>query len=213
MAETPRLYLITPPLADAAAFAPALEAAMAAADVACVLVRTAARDESAVKAAVKVLAPIVQGRGAALLVEGSDPRLAVRADADGLHVAGGTPALFEAVEALHPKKIVGAGHLAGRDEAMLSGEAGADYLLFGGPDEPHEQDAILERVAWWADIFNVPCVGYAVSPADAGAVARAGAEFVALCGGLWDAPDGVAAILHQVEADLADGVAREAAPA
>ncbi len=40
MAEAaPRLYLITPPLAEAAAFAPLLEAALAAGDIACVLLR------------------------------------------------------------------------------------------------------------------------------------------------------------------------------
>ena len=43
-AEPQRLYLVTPPLSDAAAFLPDLEAAMAAGDVACVLARIATPD-------------------------------------------------------------------------------------------------------------------------------------------------------------------------
>ena len=199
--EPPRLFLITPPVADAAAFAPLLEAAMAAADVACVLLRTAATDESSAKAVFRVLAPIVQKHDAACLVS-DDPRRAARVDADGVHVTTVGAGLDEAIDAFKSRKIVGIGGLRGRDEAMTAGESGVDYLMFGGPDEEMTQDAIIERVAWWAEIFNVPCVGYAVSPAQAGEVADAGAEFVALCDGLWDDATRIAAVLEAVMADI-----------
>ena len=45
----PRLYLITPPVADAEGFAPALKAALGAGDVACVLLRFAPPDEGSRK--------------------------------------------------------------------------------------------------------------------------------------------------------------------
>ena len=196
MSEAPRLFLITPPVADAAAFAPLLEAAMTAADVACVLLRTATNDEGSIKATFRALAPIVQSRDAAFLV-GQDARIAARVGADGVHVSRVGADLDDALEALRTRKIVGVGGLANRDDAMIAGESGVDYLLFGGPDERSNQDAILERVAWWAEIFNVPCVGYAVSPERAGDVARAGAEFVALCDGLWDDRAGVVETLRR----------------
>lgn len=199
MSETPRLYLITPRLAEAGAFLPRLEAALDAADVACVLLRTAGADEGAAKAVVRALAPAVQGRGAALLVEG-DSRFAGRTEADGLHVGGVGAALDEALDALKPKKIVGVGGLVDRDAAMTAGETGVDYLMFGGPDETGDVDSVAERVAWWAEIFNVPCVGYCAVPADVAVMARAGAEFVALCEGVWDDPAGV---LAAVACDLA----------
>ncbi len=203
MPEPSRLYLITPPLTEAADFAPLLEAAVEAADVACVLLRTATRDEGAVKAAFRALAPVVQGRGAAFLVGGS-ARLAARVDADGVHLPGVGPDLPEALDALRDRRIVGVGGLQGRDDAMMAGESGVDYLLFGGPGEAMDHEAVVERVAWWAEIFNVPCIGYAHGPGDAGAVARAGAEFVALCEGLWDEdPGAVAATLRAVAAELA----------
>lgn len=201
MADAPRLFLITPPVSDAAAFAPLLAAAVAAADVACVLIRAAARDEHGVKAVVRALAPIVQGGGAAALVE-QEARLAARLDVDGVHVAGGG-ALFqetldEALAALKPQKIVGAGGFEGRDGAMAAGEAGADYLMFGTPGGAESHEALCDLVAWWAQIFNVPCVGYARHPDLAGDIAAAGAEFIGLCDGLWDRPEAIAATLAAV---------------
>ena len=187
MSEPTRFYLITPPLRGAEDFLPRLEAALDAADVACVLLRTATADEGEAKALVRALGPAVQRRGAALLVEG-DTRFAGRTDADGLHVSGVGPALTEALDALRPKKIVGVGGLHDRDTAMAAGESGADYLMFGFPGAGQDGEAVAERVAWWAEIFNVPCVGYCADPAQAGVIARAGAEFVALCEGLWDEP-------------------------
>ena len=201
MSEPPRLFLITPPVADAASFAPLLEAAMGAADVACVLLRTAAIDEGTIKTIFRALAPIVQRRDAAMLV-GGHARLAARVDADGVHVARVGPDLDEALDAMRARKIVGVGGLANRDDAMAAGESGVDYLMFGGPDERNNQDAIVERVSWWAEIFNVPCVGYALSPERAEDIARAGAEFVALCDGLWDHPGRIAATIRDVVASL-----------
>ena len=201
MSETPRLFLITPPITDANGFAPLLQTAMAAADVACVLVRTASNDEGAAKAVFRALAPIVQQRDAACLVA-DDPRRAARVDADGVHLSSAGAALDEALDSFRSRKIVGVGGLKGRDDAMTAGESGVDYLMFGGPDEAQTQDSINERVAWWAEIFNVPCVGYAVLPSHAGEVARAGAEFVALCEGLWDQPAQIEAVLAAVAADI-----------
>lgn len=198
MSESARLYLITPPLTEAGPFLPRLEAALDAGDVACVLLRTATADEGDAKALVRALGPAVQQRGAALLVEG-DTRFAGRTEADGLHVAGVGLALDEALEALRPKKIVGVGGLQDRDSAMAAGESGADYLMFGFPGDGQDVAAVAERVAWWAEIFNVPCVGYCADPAQAGAIGRAGAEFVALCEGFWDDP---AAVLATVTRDL-----------
>ena len=77
-----------------------------------------------------------------------------------------------------------------RDEAMTAGEMGADYVMFGeprgeGPAMPLE--LLLERVGWWAEIFETPCVAYAETVEAAGGLARAGADFVALGGAVWEA--------------------------
>lgn len=195
--EAPRLFLITPPLDEAASFLPLLEAALAATDVACLLIRASSRDEGTVKAIVRALAPPAQAKGVACLVE-HEPRLAARAGADGVHMVGTDGDLAEALNALRPDRIVGAGGLSGRDAAMEAGEAGVDYLMFGGPDEPESHESVRERVQWWAEIFNVPCVGYARDPGQAADLAEAGAEFIALCEGVWSDPETTGAVLARV---------------
>ena len=66
---------------------------------------------------------------------------------------------------------------------MLAAEAGADYVMFGEPDAAGRRpafDAIAERVAWWAELFEIPCVGFAASLDEVEPLAAAGADFVAV---------------------------------
>jgi thiamine-phosphate pyrophosphorylase len=191
--HAPRLYLITPPISDWTPYPLLFEAAMAACDVACVLLRTAAHDEGEKEKILRALAPLVQKHGVACLVA-DDPQLAVRANADGVHVEGAGARLQSALRAIKPGHIVGAGGLPTRDAAMAAGEAGADYLMFGGGAESHA--AIVERVAWWAEIFNVPCVGYAHDLASIGDLVRGGADFIALGDAVFADPRGAAAALR-----------------
>ena len=205
MAAAPRLFLVTPKLVDPAPFAPLLQAAVEAADVACVLIR-AAGGEQDLKNIARVLAPIAQNHGAAALIE-AEARLAARLGLDGVHVDGVGTSLNEALATLKPDGIVGAGGLESRDDAMAAGEAGVDYVMFGAPedgdtDRADDHPAIRERVAWWAEIFNVPCVGYARRPELAGDMAEAGAEFVGVGDGLWDRPEAIAEILADVRTAL-----------
>ena len=162
------------------------------------------------RAIVKALAPVVQDSGAALLLA-LDHRLAARTEADGIHVTGSGPALAEALAALRPRKIVGAGALVGRDATMVAGDSGADYVMFGGPDDPESAESVLERASWWAEIFNVPCVAYAHRPDLVFDLAATGVEFVALCDGIWDDPAATAAIVRRAAESIADAARMEVA--
>jgi thiamine-phosphate pyrophosphorylase len=177
----PRLYLVSPDVADAAAFADTLAAALAGADVAAVLLRLAAGDERGLINIAKKLAPLIQSAGAACLIAGH-PDIVARVGADGAHLTG-IEAFTAAQAALRPDRIAGCGGLATRHDAMLAAEAGADYVLFGEPDAAGYRpsfEAVAERVTWWAEIFEPPCVGFAVSLAEVNALATAGADFVAV---------------------------------
>ena len=180
-----RLYLITPVLDAVAPFLPALNEALMAGDVACVLLRLASRDPGTVKKMVQAAAPSVQGAGAALLIEG-DPQLVARCGADGLHVMRAAESMANALETLKPDFIVGVGPLESRDDCMNAGEAGADYVMFGASD-----DSALERTQWWAEIFNVPCVAVAASLADVADLVAANADFIAPGDWLWTQAGGV----------------------
>jgi thiamine-phosphate pyrophosphorylase len=55
--------------------------------------------------------------------------------------------------------------------------------MFGEPDAAQHRPsfaAILERTAWWAELFEVSCVGYAANADEVAPLAAAGADFVAL---------------------------------
>jgi len=184
----PRLYLITPAVDDPLAFAPRLEAALAAADIAAVLLRLAAADERTLINRAKAIAAPVQRRDVALILDGH-AELAARAGADGAHLYG-IEAFVAALPLLKPDRIAGAGALRSRHDAMLAGENGADYVMFGDAraERPRERAPFAEteeRVQWWAELFEVPCVGYAASLDEAAALVRAGADFVALDEWIW----------------------------
>lgn len=199
----PRLYLTTPRLADTGAFAGRLRTALTAADVAAVLLRLADTDEGTLIKRAKALAPVVQDAGAALLLDGR-AGLVARARADGAH-ATGLMEFGEATEALKPDWIVGAGGLASRHDAMLAAEQGADYVMFGEPDASGARpsfEAIEERVAWWAEVFEAPCVGYAAVIGEVAPLAKAGADFVMLGDWLWADDDAVAATMTEAAQHL-----------
>jgi thiamine-phosphate pyrophosphorylase len=191
--STPRcsLYLVTPFLsgADAKAFAGVFAEVLDAAAIACALVRLAPAAETDAKA---ILPPLLRAAAAAdcaLLIE-TDARLAARLGADGVHVAGASADLVSAIESLKPERIVGAGSLRTRDDAMTAGELGADYVMFGEPRRgarAMDLEALAERVSWWAEIFETPCVAYADTISAARELARAGADFVAVDEAIWSA--------------------------
>ena len=175
----PRLYLVTPQ--DPAGLADRLAQALDAADVAAVLLRLPQADESTQVNHANALAPTVQGKGAALLLDGH-PDLAARAGADGVHLSG-IEAFMTALATLKPARMAGCGRLATRHDAMVVAEAGADYVMFGEPDAAGRRpafEAVAERVAWWAELFETPCVGFAASLQEREPLAAAGADFFAL---------------------------------
>jgi len=185
------IYLVTPLLSamNANAFAKILGEVLAAAPIASVRVRFAPDAEGDAKAIVSPLIRVATVADCALILDG-DPRRAARLGADGAHVSGAGEALDEALASLKPERIVGAGSLRMRDEAMTAGEKGADYVMFGEPRggaPAMALELLLERVGWWAEILETPCVAYAETIEAAGRLARAGADFVALEEAVWDA--------------------------
>ena len=81
---------------------------------------------------------------------------------------------------------------------MLAGEAGADYVMFGEPGAEARRppfDAIVDRVTWWAELFEIPCVAYAASLEEIGPLCAAGADFIALGDAVFADPRGAAAAL------------------
>jgi thiamine-phosphate pyrophosphorylase len=196
----PRLYLATPLVDDPSLLIADLPALLAGADVAAVLLRLAPTDPRSMISRIKVLAPVIQNGGAALLLEGN-VELVARSGADGAHLTG-IDAMQEALPTLKPDRIAGVGGLATRHDSMAAGEAGADYVLFGEPDARGARpsvEAIAERLQWWAELFEPPCVGFAATLEEAREFAAAGADFVLVGDFIWADPRGAAAALMDAE--------------
>lgn len=210
----PRLYLATPLIDDPAPLTAELPGLLAAADVAAVLLRLKETDQRTMISRVKALVPGVQKGGAALLLDGH-VELVARAGADGAHLTG-IAALEDAMPSLKPERIAGVGGLATRHDSMSAGEMGADYVLFGEPDARGQRpsaQAIAERLDWWAELFEPPCVGFAGSTGEAYEFAAAGADFVLVGDFIWADPRGPKAALAEAEAAIKKAYADAAAGA
>lgn len=202
----PRLYLSTPVIEDPAALVGTLSELLGKADIAAVLLRLAPSDPRSLTSRIKAIAQVAQNADAALLVEGHVD-LVARGGADGAHLPGLAP-MQEALPMLKPDWIAGCGGLTTRHHAMSAGEAGADYVLFGEPDPNGQRpsaDAIAERLEWWAELFEPPCVAYAVSLDEAEQFAAAGADFVLVGDLIWNDQRGAAAALADVEKAIKQG--------
>lgn len=195
MSHTTRLALLGPHGLDAAAtegFVTALRTACGAGDVAAVLLRLAATDERGLTAQVKQVAPVAQEHGAALVVAcpgftGDLATVAIRGGADGVHIDKPRD-LKDYRDRLRDGRILGVGGTETKHAAMEAGEAGVDYVMFGGlyPDgAAPDAETVLGRVSWWAEIFETPCIAVATSLDAIGPLVATGAEFIGLESGLW----------------------------
>ena len=196
----PRLYLATPDVEDPKDLLVNLPRLIAEADVAAVLLRLKPVDHRTMISRVKALAPAIQDQGAALLLDGH-AELVARAGADGAHLTG-IEALEDALPTLKPDRIAGVGGLTTRHDSMAAGELGADYVLFGEPDASGQRpsvDAVCERLQWWDELFEPPCVGFAGAPGEVGEFAAAGADFVLVGDFIWADPRGAEAALIEAE--------------
>ncbi len=199
-----RLYLITPPAFDPAAFQSVLRDALVGGDVACVQLRVKDVPDETVLAAGRVLMPVVQAAGAAFIVN-DRPHLAKALGADGVHVGQHDATYADARRIVGKDAIVGVTCHDSRHLAMEAAEAGADYVAFGAmfPTSTKEAKsrAAPELIQWWADLFDVPCVAIGgITVDNAASLVDAGADFLAVSAGVWSHPQGPREAVRQFNA-------------
>jgi thiamine-phosphate pyrophosphorylase len=130
-----------------------------------------------------------------------DIALAKRLNADGVHLGQDDGDPREARRILGPEAQIGVTCHASRHMAMEAGEAGADYVAFGAfyptttkTVEHHAEPEILE---WWQGMFELPCVAIGgITVDNAKILVDAGADFLAVSGGVWAHPEGPAAAVR-----------------
>jgi thiamine-phosphate pyrophosphorylase len=169
-------------------FLPRLEAALEAADVACLLIAAPADARDAdIGAIAEPLIRAAQARDVAALLPGR-AALAKTLGADGVHLdlrAGDTADAMrlyrEARKTLGEDAIVGTACPPERHLSMEVAEAGADYVGF----DLAASDTTA-TLAWWGEVMTVPCVAFGlIDPGTATALARDGTDFIAPDPELW----------------------------
>jgi thiamine-phosphate pyrophosphorylase len=203
-----RLYLVTPALDDPGALTGELESALGAADIAAVLLRLADGGERSLIERAKAVAAVTQRHDVALVLDGH-PEIMARAGADGAHLSG-IQTFAAAFAMLKPDRIAGAGGLRSRHDAMLAAETGADYVMFGDPDRHGRRpgfEELRDRLTWWTELFEIPCVAYAASEHEIEPLAETGADFLALGEWIWREPNGAARAAAAAAMRLAESVA------
>ncbi|MHA3792890.1 thiamine phosphate synthase [Rhizorhabdus wittichii] len=195
-----KLYLISPPAIDAG-FAETLAAAIDAAPVvAAFQLRLKGIDEHRIAELARPLQAVCASREVAFIVNDSIG-LAKRLDADGVHLGQEDGDPREARQALGPTAQIGVTCHDSRHLAMEAGEAGADYVAFGAfyetgtkPTKHRPEPSIL---GWWSTLFELPSVAIGgITPANAAPLIAAGADFLAVSGAVWNAPEGPAAAVR-----------------
>ena len=207
-----RLYLLTPPrLDDLAGFAHTLALALDAGDVAALQIRLKDHTEAEITAAALVLAPVAQARGVAVIMN-DRPDLAASLGLDGVHIGQEDASYRDARRIVGPDRMVGVTCHDSRHLAMEAAEAGADYVAFGaffdtGTKAPKTR-ADPEILTIWQETMQVPCVAIGgITVENARSLAAAGADFLAVCAGVWAHPDGPAAAVAALNAEMAAGFA------
>jgi len=207
-----RLYLITPPAAaDPAAFAATLETALSAGDVAALQVLIKPASEGEIEALTRAVLPVCRARGVAVILN-DRPDLAARLGCDGVHIGQDDASYDEARRLMGNEGIVGVTCHDSLHLAMDAAEAGADYVAFGAffPTSTKQAKSRTEPelLRGWQQAMLTPCVAIGgITVDNAAGLAAAGADFLAVSAGVWAHPQGPAAAVSALNAEIAKGLA------
>lgn len=198
--ERPRLYLITPPqIDDVPAFVDQFRAAIQGGDIASLQIRLKKGDEinlAATREVAQAVKRICTAEHIALFINDS-PQLARALQVDGVHLGMDDMEIAEARELIGPDMIIGATCKNSKHQAMIAGEAGADYVAFGAfhptATKADTTQAEPEILTWCQMFLTLPCVAIGgITVSNAKPILDAGADFLAVSSGVWDHHDGPA---------------------
>ena len=195
-----QLYLVTPPALEPAAFAETLKAALDGGPAACLQLRLKDAPDDAVRRTAEILMPVCHAYDVAFLIN-DRPDLAREMGADGVHVGQEDAAYAEARAIVGEDATVGVTCHNSLHLAMEAAEAGADYVAFGAFFPTRTKDpkskADLETLESWSAATVVPCVAIGgITVENCRPLIRAGADFLAVVGGVWSHPAGPAAAVR-----------------
>ena len=190
------LYLLTPDEPDTAALL-ARVAPLLGAGVAMLQLRNKRAQPELLREQALALLPVCRSHGIPLIIN-DDWRLAREIGAAGAHLGEHDGELRDARAALGAAAILGASCYDEIARAERATAAGASYLAFGACFESGTKPTARRMplsVLRDARRLGLPTVAIGgITPDNAGQVIAAGADFIAVIGAVFDAPDPLAAV-------------------
>ena len=201
-----RLYVITPERFDLHVFPSLLAQALDAGEIAAVQLRLKNVDEDTWKRAIETLRPICQTRDVTFLLN-DRADLVEATGSDGAHVGQEDMPAPDARRLMGPRRTLGVTCKSSRDLADRAIAEGADYVAFGAffPSMSKQVTNVAdaEILRWWAQHRKVPsCAIGGITAANLGPLVRAGANLLAIIGGVWNHADGPAAGVRAINAAI-----------
>ena len=185
-----------------AEFAPLLDEALAAGDVACLQLRLKntdnhAADEALIAEAIAQLMPVAHRHDVAFILN-DNPELAAKYDCDGAHIGQDDMAYAAARAIMGDDKIIGVTCHDSKHLAMEAGEAGADYVAFGAFYETQTKQAKtqapLDILSFLARVCRTSLCRHWRHRPIMPAAGAAGADFIAASSSVWQHGDGAQAV-------------------
>lgn len=190
-----QLYLISP-LETGGDFPQQLRNALEAGPVAAFQFRVKDLDQQEAARLAEPLKALCDEFDVAFIVN-DDIALAKLLGADGVHLGQSDENLKNARAELGNDVQIGITCHDSRHLAMEAGEGGANYVAFGAffptttKDISHTPE--LDILKWWSAMMEIPSVAIGgVTPDNCQPLIDSGADFLAVCGGVWNDPEGPA---------------------
>jgi thiamine-phosphate pyrophosphorylase len=206
MAKGCRLYVITPETFDLHTFPDLLAQALDAGDVAAVQLRLKNSGDDVWKRAIDALRPISRSRGVPFLLN-DRADLVVAAGCDGAHVGQEDMSARDARHLMGPDLTLGVTCKASLALAERATEDGADYVAFGAffPSTSKQVTNLAdpEVLRRWSQRKGLPsCAIGGITAANLAPLVQAGANLLAIIGGVWNHPEGPAAGVRAIDAAI-----------
>jgi len=192
--ELPQIYLITPPEIELSRFPDQLASVLDAADIACVRMALATKDEDRLSCAADALREVAHARDVAIVID-EHVQLSERLGLDGVHLTDAARSVAKTRKELGKDAIVGAFCGASSHEGMTAGENGADYVAFGPVGSTTLGDGTLaekDLFEWWSAMIEVPVVAEGALNADIIAKLAPFTDFFGIGEEIWRSDDPVA---------------------
>ncbi|SHE58267.1 thiamine-phosphate pyrophosphorylase [Loktanella atrilutea] len=201
-ADLPQLYLITPTELDLDTFSARLAAVLDAAQIACVRLSLATRDEDRIGRAADAVRAVTAERDVALVIE-RHVQMVARHGLDGVHLLDGARSVRATRKELGEDAIVGAFCGQSRHDGMTAGELNADYVSFGPVGETALDDgsrATLELFDWWSQMIEVPVVAEGALDVDLIRGVSPHVDFFGIGDEIWRTDDPAATLREMIAA-------------